>query len=71
MRYSVITINYNNGLGLQQTIDSVLGQVYQDYEYIVIDGGSTDCSVEILKKYNDKIHFCVSEPDNGIYHAMN
>lgn len=71
MRYSVITINYNNGLGLQQTIDSVLGQVYQDYEYIVIDGGSTDCSVEILKKYNDKIHFWVSEPDNGIYHAMN
>lgn len=71
MRYSIITINYNNGHGLQQTIDSVLGQVYRDFEYIVIDGGSTDSSVEILKKYDDKIHFWVSEPDNGIYHAMN
>lgn len=71
MRYSIITINYNNGYGLQQTIDSVLGQVYHDFEYIVIDGGSTDSSVEILNKYDDKIHFWVSEPDNGIYHAMN
>lgn len=71
MRYSIITINYNNGHGLQQTIDSVLGQVCRDFEYIVIDGGSTDSSVEILKKYDDKIHFWVSEPDNGIYHAMN
>lgn len=71
MRYSVITINYNNCKGLHQTIDSVLGQTFQDFEYIIIDGGSTDGSVEILKEYGDKIHFWVSESDNGIYNAMN
>lgn len=71
MRYSVITINYNNCKGLHQTIDSVLGQTYQDFEYIIIDGGSTDGSLEVLNKYSDKVYFWVSEPDNGIYHAMN
>ena len=71
MRYSVITINYNNCKGLRQTIDSVLGQSYKDFEYIIIDGGSSDGSVEILNEYDDKIHFWVSEPDNGIYNAMN
>lgn len=71
MRYSVITINYNNCKGLHQTIDSVLGQTYKDFEYIIIDGGSTDGSVEVLNKYSDKVYFWVSEPDNGIYHAMN
>ena len=71
MRYSVITINYNNCEGLRQTINSVLGQTYQDFEYIIIDGGSTDGSVDVLNKYDDKINFWVSEPDNGIYHAMN
>lgn len=71
MRYSVITINYNNCEGLHQTIDSVLGQTYKDFEYIIIDGGSTDGSVEVLEEYGDKTHFWVSEPDNGIYHAMN
>lgn len=71
MRYSIITINYNNSQGLRQTIDSVLSQTYQDFEYIIIDGGSTDGSVGVLKEYDDNIHFWVSEPDNGIYHAMN
>lgn len=71
MRYSVITINYNNCDGLHQTIDSVLGQTYKDFEYIVIDGGSTDGSVNVLKKNAASISYWVSERDNGIYHAMN
>ena len=57
MRYSVITINYNNCEGLHQTIDSVLGQTYKDFEYIIIDGGSTDGSVEVLEEYGDLITY--------------
>ena len=68
---SVITINYNNDDGLRKTIDSVVNQKYDDYEYIIIDGGSTDDSVEIIKDYADRIAYWVSEPDKGIYNAMN
>lgn len=68
---SIITINYNNSKGLQKTIESVLNQVYNNYEYIVIDGGSTDGSKEIIERYSDKITYWVSEKDNGIYNAMN
>ena len=50
MKYSIITINYNNRIGLERTIKSVLCQTYNDYEYIVIDGASTDGSIEIIKK---------------------
>lgn len=71
MKYSIITINYNNKEGLQKTIESVVNQSYNDFEYIVIDGGSTDGSVDIIKKYADKITYWISEPDKGIYHAMN
>lgn len=71
MKYSVITINYNNCEGLRHTIESVVGQTYKDYEYIIIDGGSTDGSSEIIKEYSEKIDFWVSEKDRGIYHAMN
>lgn len=71
MKYSIITINYNNCDGLRQTIESVIHQTYSDYEYIVIDGGSTDGSVELIKEYEDYIDYWVSEPDKGIYHAMN
>lgn len=71
MKYSIITINYNNCDGLRQTIESVIHQTYSDYEYIVIDGGSTDGSVEVIKKYEDYINYWVSESDKGIYHAMN
>lgn len=71
MRYSIITINYNNREGLRQTIKSVLGQTYIDYEYIVIDGGSTDGSADVIREYSDKISYWVSERDHGIYHAMN
>ncbi len=71
MRYSIITINYNNKDGLRQTINSIIGQTCDDFEYIIIDGGSTDGSVEVIKEYVASIDFWVSERDNGIYHAMN
>ena len=71
MRYSVITINYNNRDGLRSTIESVVGQTSQDYEYIVIDGGSTDGSVDVIKEFSENIDYWASEKDNGIYHAMN
>jgi glycosyltransferase involved in cell wall biosynthesis len=56
---------------IEQTILSVINQEFKDYEYIIIDGGSTDGTVDILKKYHDKITYWFSEPDNGIYDAMN
>jgi glycosyltransferase involved in cell wall biosynthesis len=71
MKFSVITINYNNVEGLRKTIASVVGQTCNDYEYIVIDGGSTDGSVDVIKEYSHKINYWVSESDAGIYNAMN
>ncbi|MBK5721752.1 glycosyltransferase [Dysgonomonas sp. Marseille-P4677] len=71
MKLSIITINFNNASGLQKTINSVLSQTYKNYEYIVIDGGSTDGSKELIESYSDKIDYWVSEPDKGIYNAMN
>ena len=71
MRFSVITINYNHKEGLNRTIESVICQTNSDYEFIIIDGGSTDGSVEIIKKHAGKITFWVSEKDKGVYHAMN
>jgi len=68
---SIITINRNNASGLLKTIESVIGQCYSNYEYIIIDGGSVDGSIDAIKKYADKINFWISEPDSGIYNAMN
>ncbi len=70
-KLSIITINLNNAEGLESTICSVINQTYSDLEYIVIDGGSTDGSVDVIKKYADKLSYWVSEPDTGIYNAMN
>lgn len=70
-KFSIITINYNNCVGLRKTIESVVNQTYTDFEYIVIDGGSTDGSVEVIREYADRIDYWVSEPDKGIYNAMN
>lgn len=70
MRISIITINFNNKDGLKQTIESVL-HISSDFEYIIIDGGSTDGSVDIINQYADHITYWVSEKDKGIYHAMN
>lgn len=71
MKYSIITINYNNRDGLRKTIESVIHQTYHDIEYIIIDGGSTDGSVDVIKEYDKDIDYWVSEPDKGIYNAMN
>lgn len=73
MILSIITINRNNSTGLEKTMRSVASQSFKDFEYIVIDGASTDKSVDVVKKYESG--FChlkwISEPDNGIYNAMN
>ncbi len=71
LKLSIITINYNNAKGLLRTLTSVLDQTYTDFEYIVIDGGSNDGSKELLEKHSGKISYWVSEPDAGIYNAMN
>jgi|TARA_R110002020_G_scaffold63136_3_gene168438 glycosyltransferase involved in cell wall biosynthesis len=68
---SVITINYNDASGLEETIQSVLSQENADYEFIVIDGGSTDNSTAVIEKYKQQLHYWVSEPDGGVYNAMN
>ena len=68
---TIITINYNNLEGLKKTIDSVVNQTWKEFEYIVIDGGSTDGSVAYIENQSDIIDYWVSEPDNGIYNAMN
>jgi len=68
---SIITIVYNDKKGLSHTIESVLSQTYANIEFIVIDGGSTDGTLDVIKNYEDKIDYWVSEKDNGVYHAMN
>lgn len=79
MTLSIITINYNNLEGLRKTIDSVISQTWHDYEWIIIDGGSTDGSKELIEETANKLassdfnplsYWC-SEPDKGIYNAMN
>jgi len=70
-KVSIITVVYNGIVHLEQTIKSVINQTYANIEYIVIDGGSTDSTVELLKKYDEHIDFWVSEKDEGIYDAMN
>lgn len=71
MKISVITVCYNAAETIEKTIQSVLGQTYRDIEYIIIDGGSTDGTIDVIRKYADKIAYWTSEPDKGIYDAMN
>jgi len=71
MKFSIITVNYNNCSGLRHTIESVLSQSCKDYEFIIIDAGSTDGSKELLEEYDSQIDYWVSEPDKGIYNGMN
>ena len=71
MKVSIITVCFNSAEIIEDTIRSVLSQNYEDTEYIIVDGGSTDGTLDILKKYRDRIHKYISEPDDGIYHAMN
>lgn len=71
MTISVITVNRNNAAGLRATIESVIAQTETPFEFIIIDGASTDGSAELLKEYAAHISYSVSEPDKGIYNAMN
>lgn len=71
VKLSIITINYNNLQGLEKTYQSVVSQTWQDFEWIVIDGGSTDGSKEFIEEHQDRFSYWVSEPDKGIYNAMN
>lgn len=71
MKVSIITVCYNAETTIEHTIQSVLNQTYNDVEYIIIDGASTDKTVDIITQYKDKLSCFISEPDKGIYDAMN
>jgi glycosyltransferase involved in cell wall biosynthesis len=68
---SIITVSFNAEQTIERCISSVINQKYDKIEYLIIDGGSTDGTKEIINKYNDKVSLIVSEPDKGIYDAMN
>jgi glycosyltransferase involved in cell wall biosynthesis len=68
---SIITINYNNSIGLEKTIQSLISQTFRDFEYLVIDGASNDNSLKVIQKNKIAIDYSISEPDTGIYNAMN
>lgn len=68
---SVITVSYNAVTSIEKTMLSVLNQIYDRVEYIIIDGGSVDGTLEVIQKYVDRLGYWVSEPDKGIYDAMN
>lgn len=68
---SVVTVTYNSGATIRDTIESVLSQSYPYVEYIIVDGGSTDATVSIVEAYGERITKFISEPDHGIYDAMN
>ena len=70
-RFSIITVTYNAGKVLEDTIQSIVTQTYKNIEYIIVDGASTDNTLQIVEKYGHHIHKVVSEPDKGLYDAMN
>lgn len=70
-KISIVTLSLNQGRFIEQTIESVLSQDYPNIEYIIIDGGSTDGTVDIIKRYENRISFWISEPDDGISDAFN
>lgn len=70
-KLTIITINFNHKEGLKRTIDSIVKQTFTDYEWIVVDGGSTDGSRELIEQYQNHFVWWCSEPDKGVYNAMN
>jgi glycosyltransferase involved in cell wall biosynthesis len=70
-KVSIVTVCFNSGATIRDTIKSVLNQTYPNIEYIIVDGGSTDDTLQIVSEYGDRIEKIVSEPDKGIYDAMN
>lgn len=70
-KFSIITVTYNAGKVLEDTIQSVISQTYKNVEYIIVDGGSKDNTLQVAKKYQDRISKLISEPDKGLYDAMN
>lgn len=70
-KFSIITVTYNAGAVLEDTIQSVITQTYRNVEYIIVDGGSKDHTLDIISRYREHIHTLVSEPDKGLYDAMN
>ena len=71
LKISVITVTLNSGKHLEETIRSVLAQDYKKFEYIIVDGGSTDNTLDIIRKYEQHLAYWISEPDRGMYDAMN
>ena len=71
MKISIITVIYNGEAYLRECILSIINQSYQDIEYIIIDGGSTDGTLLIIDEYRKHIHHLISEPDKGLYDAIN
>ncbi len=71
MKVSIITVSYNNSATIERTIQSVISQDHSDIEYIIVDGKSTDDTLQIVSKYKDKISKIISEKDDGIYYAIN
>ena len=71
MKVSIITVVYNRADVIRDTIESVLGQTYKNIEYIIIDGASTDSTMDVVNEYKDKISKIISEPDRGLYDAIN
>lgn len=71
MKISIITVSYNSAETIEDTITTVLAQTHADLEYIIVDGASSDGTLDIIGRYSDKISKVISEPDKGIYDAMN